>query len=314
MCAQALDLYFDDQDNPPKVALDQHNMADHNDTDSFILYRYHPSLAAAAVFVVLFALTTGLHIFQTIRKRSWFMTPFIIGGLFEFIGYIGRIISSNDRYALSPYIMQTLLLLLGPALYAASIYMILGRLILLTGGEQYSLVRRTWLTKIFVGGDVISFMMQGAGGGIMSSGASGMKTGEKIIIGGLFVQILFFGLFFVTAIMFQMRGNEYLASLGRSVPWKKHLFALYATSILILVRSVFRVVEYIQGNAGYLLRHEVFLYVFDAVLMFAVMAILNVSHPGDIAILLKSQKAQPQEFEVLSEDSAERGATSKGDQ
>ncbi|KAJ4341794.1 hypothetical protein N0V87_001457 [Didymella glomerata] len=289
-------------------------MADHSDADSFVLYRYHPSLAAAAIFVVLFALTTGLHIFQTIRKRSWFMTPFIIGGLFEFIGYIGRIMSSNDRYALSSYIMQTLLLLLGPALYAASIYMILGRLIQLTGGERYSLVRRTWLTKIFVVGDVISFMMQGAGGGIMSSGASGMKTGEKIIIGGLFMQILFFGLFFVTAIMFQIRGKEYLASLGSSVPWRKHLFALYATSILILVRSVFRVIEYIQGNAGYLLRHEVFLYVFDAVLMFAVMVVLNVSHPGDIAILLKNQRKElPQEFEGLSDDSAERGIANKVD-
>jgi hypothetical protein len=211
--------------------------------------------------------------------------------------------------------MQTLLLLLGPALYAATIYMILGRLILLTGGERYSLVRRTWLTKIFVGGDVISFMMQGAGGGIMSSGASGMKTGEKIIIGGLFVQILFFGLFFLTAILFQIRGKEYLSTLGSNVPWKKHLFALYATSILILVRSIFRVIEYIQGNAGYLLRHEVFLYVFDAVLMFAVMLILNVSHPGDIALLLTSQRKeqQQQEFEVLSDNSAERGVAGKND-
>lgn len=287
-------------------------MADQEDAHSFVLYRYQPSLAAAAVFVVAFGLTTGFHIFQSVKKRSWFMIPFIIGGLFETIGYIGRILSANDRDKLSPYIMQTLLLLLGPALYAASIYMILGRLILLTGGERYSLVRRTWLTKIFVAGDVFSFMMQSAGGGIMSSGASGMKTGEKIIIGGLFVQILFFGLFFVTAILFQIRGKAYLATLGSNVPWKKHLFALYATSILILIRSVFRVIEYIQGNAGYLLRHEVFLYVFDAVLMFAVMVILNVSHPGDIALLLKDQqKGQPQEFEVLSEDSVERGLADK---
>ncbi|KAF9696052.1 hypothetical protein EKO04_006001 [Ascochyta lentis] len=289
-------------------------MPESNHERSFVLYRYNPSLAAAAIFVVLFALTTGFHMLQTFKKRSWFMTPFIIGGLFQAIGYIGRILSSNDRYALSPFIMQSLLLLLAPALYAASIYMILGRLILLTGGERYSLVRRTWLTKIFVGGDVVSFMMQGAGGGIMSTSASGMETGEKIIIGGLCVQILFFGLFFITAIAFQIRGKDYLATVGSDIPWKKHLFALYATSILILVRSLFRVIEYAQGNAGYLLRHEVFLYVFDAVLMFAVMVTLNVSHPGDIALLLKNQrKEQPQEFEILSDDTAERGVVAKHD-
>lgn len=290
-------------------------MSEHNDRGGFVLYRYNPSLAAAAIFVVLFGLTTGLHIFQTHKKRSWFMIPFLIGGLFETIGYIGRILSSNDRNKLSPYIMQTLLLLLGPALYAASIYMILGRLILLTDGERYSLVRRKWLTKLFVGGDVLSFMMQSAGGGIMSSGASGMKTGEKIIIGGLFIQILFFGLFFITAILFELRGKEHLARLSSTIPWKKQLLALYVTSILILVRSVFRVIEYIQGNAGYLLRHEVFLYIFDAVLMFAVMVIFNVVHPGDIALLLKGRKKeQPQEFEVLSTGSAEQGVVPKNGQ
>lgn len=127
------------------------------------------------------------------------------------------------------------------------------------------------------------------------------------------MQVLSFGLFFVTAIMFQFRGKEYLATLG-IIPWKKHLFALYATSILVLLRSVFRVIEYIQGNAGYLLRHEVFLYVFDAVLMFLVMLILNFSHPGDIAILLKDQrKEQPQEFELLSDAAGGRGVVGKND-
>jgi len=54
-------------------------------------------------------------------------------------------------------------LLIAPALYAASIYMLLGRIILVTDGESHSLIRNRWLTKIFVTGDVFSFMMQGAG-------------------------------------------------------------------------------------------------------------------------------------------------------
>lgn len=59
--------------------------------------------------------------------------------------------------------MQTLLPLVAPALYAASIYMILGRIILLTEGEVHAVIRRKWLTKLFVAGDVVSFMMQGTG-------------------------------------------------------------------------------------------------------------------------------------------------------
>jgi hypothetical protein len=71
--------------------------------------------------------------------------------------------SESPNWTLGPYIMQTLLLLVAPALYAASIYMILGRIILLTDGEHHSLISKRWLTKIFVTGDVVSFMMQGAG-------------------------------------------------------------------------------------------------------------------------------------------------------
>lgn len=61
------------------------------------------------------------------------------------------------------YSLQTILVLVAPALYAASIYMVLGRIILVTDGEAHAIIRKQWLTKIFVTGDVISFLMQGAG-------------------------------------------------------------------------------------------------------------------------------------------------------
>ena len=58
------------------------------------------------------------------------------------------------------------------------------------------------------------------------------------------------------------------------------MLMLYAVSFLIMIRSIFRVVEYIQGNAGYLLRTEWPLYVFDAMLMVIVMAVFLVLHPS----------------------------------
>ncbi len=64
---------------------------------------------------------------------------------------------------MGPYIIQTLLLLVAPALFAASIYMELGRIILLVDGEGHALIKKKWLTKLFVAGDVLSFSMQAAG-------------------------------------------------------------------------------------------------------------------------------------------------------
>ncbi|CAI6332897.1 unnamed protein product [Periconia digitata] len=279
---------------------------DINDPDAFVLYRYRPNLAAAVIFIILFLLTTLFHTFQIWRKRTWYFIPLVIGGIFEVIGYVGRALSHQDQWQLGPFIMQSLLLLVAPALFAASIYIILGRIILMTDGERRSMVRLKWLTKLFVTGDVISFLLQAGGGGIQSSGTlSAMKTGEKLIVIGLFVQLAFFGFFVAVAAIFHTRLERYgpgsTLDLG-ALPWKRHLLALYASSTLILVRSVFRVIEYLMGNAGYLLRHEVFLYIFDAILMLAVMIIFNVVHPGQVTDLYQQRVAGHKE--ARSEDAS----------
>lgn len=64
--------------------------------------------------------------------------------------------------------------------------------------------------------------------------------------------------------------------------WRGLLFALYTASVLILIRSIYRVIEFAQGNNGYVISHEVFLYVFDASMMFLVMIVMNVFHPSVI--------------------------------
>lgn len=143
---------------------------------------------------------------------------------------------------------------------------------------------------------------------------SALHTGEHIIIVGLFVQLVTFAFFIVVAGVFHHRlvndkplqrnskGSAHFGS-GRkhrqlestssvapalspaevnALPWKRHLYNLYIASTLIIVRSVFRIIEYLQGNAGYLLSHEIFLYIFDALLMLAVMVLFLGVHPSQI--------------------------------
>lgn len=54
-------------------------------------------------------------------------------------------------------------ILLAPALFAASVYMTLGRIIELVDGEKYAIIKRRWLTKLFVCGDVICFLLLAGG-------------------------------------------------------------------------------------------------------------------------------------------------------
>jgi hypothetical protein len=59
--------------------------------------------------------------------------------------------------------LQSFFLLVAPALFTASIYMILGRIIQLTGGDKHSLIPHRRVTKFFILGDVFAFVLQGSG-------------------------------------------------------------------------------------------------------------------------------------------------------
>lgn len=127
----------------------------------------------------------------------------------------------------------------------------------------------------------------------MASGSlSSLHLGEKIVIVGLFVQIVFFGFFICVSFSFNLAMHRLPTEKGeaRHKIWHKHLNTLYLASLLIMIRSIFRVVEYIQGNDGYLLRHEYYLYIFDGVLMLAVMVIFNVVHPSEVMAVLRGGK------------------------
>lgn len=157
-------------------------------------YKYDPSLAAAVIFILGFSVSSLMHVYQIWKTKTWFFIPFLIGSLctyfdtpshpsnhnievlrrlctdtsidiVETVGFIGRAIGAKQSpdWTFGPYVMQSLLLLLGPTCYAASIYMILGRLIRLLGAEKYSLIRPSWLTKFFLFGDVLSIALQGMG-------------------------------------------------------------------------------------------------------------------------------------------------------
>jgi hypothetical protein len=58
---------------------------------------------------------------------------------------------------------------------------------------------------------------------------------------------------------------------------------------LILVRSVFRVAEFIDGNHGALMRKEAYVFVFDGFLMVIVLLWMNWFHPGEIGLLLRNE-------------------------
>jgi len=199
--------------------------------------------------------------------------------------------ASKATDQLGPYIIQSVFLLIPPSLFAASIYMTLGRIIRSLGpkAETCSIIRTKRLTTLFVLGDVFSFLVQSSGAGMMAAGDD-PKKGENIVIVGLVIQILFFGLFVVAAVTFHLRyrniGKGWRAIVTSSTKnvfgWERMLMMLYATSAFILIRCFFRIIEYAMGSEAYPLKNEWTLYIFDSLLMAITMVIFYIWYPSRI--------------------------------
>jgi hypothetical protein len=127
------------------------------------------------------------------------------------------------------------------------------------------------------------------GGGLYATAKtqSNINTAQWITTGGLMVQVISFGFFMLVALLFHRRLAAQPTTASQQVPWRRCLYTLYATSLLILIRSVFRVVEFATGFDGPVQSSEAYIYVFDATLIFLVCVIFNVSHP---AAILKAKR------------------------
>ncbi|KAK5789728.1 hypothetical protein VI817_008851 [Penicillium citrinum] len=201
------------------------------------------------------------------------------------VGYIARYISAKSPLELGPYIIQSLFIILPPSLYAATIYMIYGRIVIFVNSPDASMIRPNRVTKIFVCGDVVSFFMQAGGGGMMAQ-ANMAKLGQKIMLLGLFAQLLMFSFFLTIALVFwkrmQSSAKLYTVPQHGKHTWKSMMKLLFSAATVIILRCIYRIIEFAQGNDGYLASHEIFMYILDAVPMLFVQIMFHFVHAGDV--------------------------------
>ena len=207
----------------------------------------------------------------------------------ELVGYVARAVSIKSLDSKTIFIIQTVFLLVAPAVYAAACYQAFGRIVLWVVPPQFQTAKHLWLpsryiTPLFVGCDVFAFFVQVIGGSMLAGAntLSKQTTGKNVILVGLAIQMITFGFFVLASIRFSF----FLHSTLQGVPlpaernWRLFLRVINIASVIILVRTIARFVEFVIGVNGYLSDHEWYFYVFDATLMWLVAAALVVCHPG----------------------------------
>lgn len=199
------------------------------------------------------------------------------------IGFLSRIIAHYSTDDLGAFIVQAVFLLLPPVLFAATLYMVYSRIVQAVQGERFSPISPRWTTRIFVFGDLMCLNIQSAGAGLIPH-KKVAKIGDGIIVAGLGLQVLIFAVFVVYSLKFHGRFRAHVAETRAAVdvPWEQCLHMLYATSLLIQVRNIFRMVEYIMGSDGYLFSNEWPTYALDAALMLLVMMGFFVFYPSQL--------------------------------
>ncbi|GAA6056281.1 hypothetical protein JCM3770_006755 [Rhodotorula araucariae] len=243
-------------------------------------YAYDPMRSMTYVALSLFAVIFIAQLALTIKHRTRYMIPFVIGMLGEACGYIFRRVSADNSCGRGSA-LTWLFLILCPALMCASFYMCFGRIIRFVG-EKWTPIPSKWVTVTFVTIDIVSFVVQGAGGSLYSSDNTKIyPTAKAILLVGFIIQIIGLGLFAIFAVIYQIRAKRDGVPSGA---WTRCLYTLYAGSICVLVRGIFRTIEFGTGRGGkdkgYLLSVEGYFYglEFGPILLAGI--ILTLSYPG----------------------------------
>ncbi|KAF5664802.1 7-aminocholesterol resistance proteini [Fusarium heterosporum] len=217
-----------------------------------VFFEYLPNKPAAVSFVVLFGAATLAHLVFIFVFRAWFFIPFILGGICEIFGYFGRAQAHDDPDKAGPFILQNVLLLAGTPFLAATIYMSLRRVATALDSQHLSAISLRWLTKLYVLIDIGCIASQFIGAIIPASGdADAIAKGRTILIAGLVVQLVALSVFILTTVYLYVRIRQETGPFLDSsmIYWRRYFRAIEVVTAVMIIRSIVRAVEYLQGAA-----------------------------------------------------------------
>ncbi|GKT40222.1 protein RTM1 [Colletotrichum spaethianum] len=108
---------------------------------------------------------------------------------------------------------------------------------------------------------------------------------KNLIMAGLVAQLAVITLFIVSCWHSHRCAQHEMAELNAThagIEWKKYYLMAYGVASLMFIRSLVRGIEYLQGEGGFIMTHEVFLYLFDGTPMVSIMALYLWIHPGKL--------------------------------
>ncbi|EAA30548.2 RTA1 domain-containing protein [Neurospora crassa OR74A] len=255
------------------------------------IYFYAPNKGAPVFFAVAFAVSGICHIYQCFHYQSWRLTTFYVTCAVLFTaGFIVRELGAFDYGDLVKFIVTTCLVYAAPPIAELANYNILGRILYYVPYHSPIHPGRVITTFAFISTVVEALNGNGAS---LSANQSlprwKQELGRNLLKAALLIQLVVIAFFLLLAGTFHRRCRR-----GgiRSAKLENVLYTLYASTSLLTIRTIYRVVEYWSvADLHYddksldpmslspIIRYEWFFYVFEASLMLVNHVLMNVRHP-----------------------------------
>ena len=296
------------QDSGPGLTIDQQDE---------IFYHYVPSTAFAVIGLVVFGLLFLALTAQYVRywRSGWFSSMLALGSALELVGYVLRYYLTR-HWDKDLFIVSYVFLLVSPNFFAFVNYSAVGRLLarLPTKPRGKTWLRIPFITDstgvfrpnriagFFLLSDVFAFIIQASAAGFLtSSDPSTISTGQTIIEIGLAWVLAFIALFFFVTIFVYLSPTYEIRAHPEYELIRKMYVSLFVTITLLLVRSIYRMVEYTTGQSGYVSAHEWTFGVFDFALMATACVFYSLWHYGKYLSLIHMPGVAPKGAENKTE-------------
>ncbi|KAJ7278443.1 RTA1-like protein [Mycena rebaudengoi] len=251
-------------------------------------YGYIPDQKVAIVFLVLYGLSTILHLGQATYFRTWWLFPTACAcGFGELIGWGARLWSFSDPQSKTAYLMQITTTMISPTPLLAVNFIVLAHIVQRLG-TSYSWLTPKWYTIIFLTCDFVALTVQGVGGGMASSANSppAANVGANVMLGGIVFQ-------FAAIVVYSSLAGDFFRRYFMYSPIM--IGGLVFSTTCLFIRSVYRTIELTDGWTGRIIHTELYFNVLDGAMVTLAIFTMNAAHPG---FLLHEKASSPSEKEL----------------
>ncbi|KAK6525487.1 hypothetical protein TWF694_005621 [Orbilia ellipsospora] len=239
---------------------------------------YCPDGTLPILFSVLFALSGVAHAYQAWQYRSKYMPIYVIGCSLLSAGLALRAHTARTRdlESLGLLIPSQVLVYSGPPIFSAALYFVFARISYYV--PQAAPITPYRIVRTFISLDGLCELLVGAGTGMFvnTTAPDRQKIGQGLLRAAVILQVVLFVAFAYFATKLQRNATR----LGIKGDWRMSLYTLYVCGIFIMIRCIYRLVEFFEGFQGDLILHEAYFYALECIPMFLSTAYMNFMHVG----------------------------------